>query len=68
LAGACEQGTGHSEEGIISMELLLLLKEVVVVVVVVVVVFIILLSQVFPGTFPLEPVVNPTTQASSCRL
>jgi hypothetical protein len=26
--------------------------------------FLILFSQVFPGTFPLEPVVNPTTQAS----
>jgi hypothetical protein len=25
----------------------------------------ILFSQVFPGPFPLEPVVNPTTQASS---
>jgi hypothetical protein len=24
-----------------------------------------LFSQVFPGTFPFEPVVNPTTQASS---
>jgi hypothetical protein len=24
-----------------------------------------LFSQVFPVTFPLEPVVNPTTQASS---
>jgi hypothetical protein len=27
--------------------------------------FLILLSQVFPGTFPLEPVVNSTTQPSS---
>jgi hypothetical protein len=27
--------------------------------------FLILFSQVFPGTFTLEPVVNPTTQASS---
>jgi hypothetical protein len=26
---------------------------------------ILLFSQVFPGTFPLKPVVNPTTQASS---
>jgi hypothetical protein len=27
--------------------------------------FLLLFSQVFPGTFPLEPMVNPTTQASS---
>jgi hypothetical protein len=27
-----------------------------------------LLLKIFPGTFPLEPVVNPTTQASSFLL
>jgi hypothetical protein len=44
----------------------------VVVVVVVVIIIIIIVSchrfSFFPGTSPLEPVVNPTTQASSLSL
>jgi hypothetical protein len=45
---------------------------VVVVIVVVVVVVVIIISchrfSFFPGTSPLEPVVNPTTQASSLSM
>jgi hypothetical protein len=32
---------------------------------IIIIIIIIVFSQVFPGTFPLEPVVNPTTHASS---
>jgi hypothetical protein len=31
---------------------------------IIIIIIFILLSQAFPGTFPLELVVNPTTQAS----
>jgi hypothetical protein len=38
---------------------------VVVVVIIIIIIIIAMFSQIFPGTFPLEPMVNPTTQASS---
>jgi hypothetical protein len=44
----------------VGTELLLLLL----LLLVLVLVLFLLFSQVFPGTFPLEPMVNPTTQAS----
>jgi hypothetical protein len=35
---------------------------------IVIIIIIIIISCLFPGTSPLEPVVNPTTQASSLSL
>jgi hypothetical protein len=34
------------------------------IIITIITIIIAIFSQVFPGTFPLEPVVNPTTQAS----
>jgi uncharacterized protein YpmB len=47
-------------------------KSIIIIIVIIIIIIIIIISchrfSFFPGTSPLEPVVNPTTQASSLSL